>query len=138
MKPKTTSEINSRMDEQGNSIIASKKDNIIVVYLKLKSEKRKRKLGFINTNTKVLYVTRKRGLHLFRKFKAYGFCYQLIKDAKKFDAIRLKDEYDEWLIPTSFILNNSKFLHLKGNGGFELQVFLPLEIMGQFKREDRF
>lgn len=137
-KQKVKAEVGSRMDKHGNSIIASKKDNIITVYLKLKSETKKRNIGFINTNTKVFYTERKRGIHFFRKLQAYGFCYQLIKDTKHFDAIRLKDEYEEWLIPRDFILENPTFLHFVGSGGYELQVFIPVDKIEEFKRENRF
>lgn len=134
------SNIATKMDEQGNRIIAMQDDNIITLYLKLKTEDRKRKIGFINTNTKVLHITRNRGKHLYRKLNAYGFCHQIIEDGKKFNKVRLKDDKAEWLIPTSFILDakNNHFLHFKGNGGFELQVFLPLEVIEQFKRPERF
>jgi len=134
------SNIATRMDEQGNSIIVMQDDNILTLYLKLKSEDKKRKIGFINVNTKVLHITRNRSRHLFRKLNGYGFCYQIIEDGKKFNKIRLKDDKCEWLIPTSFILDkkNAQFLHFKGNGGFELQVFLPLETIEKFKRPDRF
>lgn len=133
--------INSKMvDEQGNTILIVRNDNIITLWLKLKSETRKRKIGFVNTNTKVLYITRVREKHLFRKMNAYGFCYTILKDAKKFNQIRLKDDWFEWLIPVEFILNkeNAKYLHFKGNGGFELQVFMSLETLEQFKRPERF
>lgn len=132
--------IAARMDEMGNSITAIRKDNIIVLFLKLKSETRKRKVGFVNTNTKTLHIARVRAKHLFRNYNAYGFCYQIIHDAKLFDKVRLKDDWFEWLIPTEFILNkeNNKFLHFKGNGGFELQVFVSLDTLEQFKRPERF
>lgn len=132
--------IKSKMlDDQGNSIITIRNDNMIKILLRLKLEKRNREIGFVNTKTNTLYITRKRGEHLFRKYNAYGFCYQIIKDAKKFDKIRLKDEYFEWLIPTEFILNkeNVKFFHFKGIG-FELQVFLHLDLIEQFKRPSQF
>ena len=54
----TSSKINesvaSKMDEQGNSVVAYKNDNMIKLYLKLKTESRRRKLGFINMDTKTL------------------------------------------------------------------------------------
>lgn len=130
------------LDADGNSLLIMQTDNIIKLYLKLKAEARKRMIGFVNVNTKTLYVERQRGKHLFRKLNAYGFCYHIIKDAKKFNQIRLKDETGEWLIPTSFILDKEneekKYLHFKGKGGFELQVFTPLDSIEQFRREDRF
>lgn len=132
--------INSKMlDSDGNSILTIRNDNIIKIFIKLRSESRKRFVGFINTNTKVLYVDRQSKLHLMRKFNAYGFCHKIIQDAKLFNAIRLHDERDEWLIPTSWILDkdNITFLHFKGQG-FEKQVFLPLEHIEQFKRQIRF
>lgn len=139
-KSKNKGGINTRMDEQGNSIIAMRKDNIIKIYLKLKSETRKRKIGFVNTNTKTLHIFRDRGKHLFRKLNAYGFCYQIIKDAKLFNEVRIKDDYFEWLVPTEFILDkeNAQYLHFKGSGGFELQVFISLDLLEQFKRPERF
>jgi len=140
VQQKTKNGIASRMDENGNSITSVRNDNIIKLFLKLKSETRKRKIGFINTNTRTLYVERVREKHLFRKLNAYGFCYQIIKDAKQFNEVRLKDDYFEWLIPTAFILDkeNAKFLNFKGSGGFELQVFISLDLLEQFKRPERF
>lgn len=140
LKPKTKGDIGSRLDNDGNFITTIKNDNIIKVYLKLKSEKSKRRLGFVNINTKTFHTTRVRSKHLFLKYNAYGFCYQLLADTQKFDKIRLKDESGTWLIPVSFLLDkeNAKFLHFKGNGGFELQIFAPLDIIKQFKRPDRF
>ncbi len=128
------------LDEEGNSLFIVSKLNIIVIYLRLKSESRKRKIGFVNTNTRTLHITRKRWEHLFRKTNSYGFCYHIIKDAKRFNQIELKDEYDRWRIPTSFILDkqNAKYLHFKEKGGFELQIFIPLCAIEQFKRPERF
>lgn len=135
------SEITTKiLDQDGNTLLVVRNDNIIKLFLKLKSEKHKRNLGFINVNTKVFHVVRKKDLHLMRKFNAYGFSYSVIKDSKLFDNIRLKDDDNEWLIPKAFVLDreNSKYLHFKGNGGFELQVFVPLEAIEQFKRPVRF
>ena len=129
------------IDSDGNGLIVQTNDNIIKLYLKLKAETKKRMLGFINKNTKTFHVKRKRSVHLFRKLNAYGFCYQVLSDAKKFDKIRLKDETGEWVIPLSYIVNKEQrptYLHFKGKGGFELQVFVPLDEISQFKRPDRF
>lgn len=129
------------IDTDGNGLIINTNDNIIKLYLQLKAETKKRMLGFINKNTKTFHINRKREAHLFRKLNAYGFCYQVLADAKKFDKIRLKDETDEWVIPLSYIVNKQTpptYLHFKGKGGFELQVFVPLENITQFKRPERF
>lgn len=127
-------------DNQGNNLIIRTKDHFITLYLKLSSESFKREIGKINTKTKILHIKRKRATHLFRKFNAYGLCYQVIEDGKLFDKIRIKDEQSEWLIPKAWIVDNKdkKFLHFKGSGGFELQVFLPLDQIEEFKRPTRF
>lgn len=127
-------------DNQGNNLIIRRKGKFITLFLKLASESFNRNIGRINTDTKVLHIKRKKGLHLFRKLNAYGICYQILEDGKLFEKVRIKDENDEWLIPKSWITDkeNKTLLHFKGNGGFELQVFLPLEEIEQFKRPVRY
>jgi len=127
-------------DNQGNNLIIRRKGKFVTLFLRLGSETFNREIGKINTDTKVLHIKRNKGKHLFRKFNAYGLCYQVIEDGKLFNKIRIKDEDSEWLIPKDWIVDNKdkKFLHFKGSGGFELQVFLPLEEIEQFKRPIRF
>lgn len=122
-------------DSEGNAIITQPKGNSITLYIKLAAENRQRKIGIIDLPSKTLHIKRNRDKHLFRKFNAYGFCYKILSDTKKFDKIYLTDEHESWMIPLSFILDkeNSSFLHFKGSGGFELQVFVPLDRMGEFK-----
>ena len=76
-------------DKFGNSIIIS--DNII--YLKLKSETRKREIGTINFKERYLAVNRVRERHLFRKNNRYGFNHYILRNAKKFDNIKVSDNY---------------------------------------------
>lgn len=127
-------------DNQGNNLIIRRNGKFISLMIRLATENFNRKVGKINVETKVLHVKRVRSKHLFRKLNAYGFCYRIIEEGKLFDKIRLKDDNCEWLIPKSWITDNEnkKLLHFKGNGGFELQVFLPLEEIEQFKRPTRF
>lgn len=127
-------------DSQGNNLLIRKEGKFINLFLKLSSESFNRKVGRINTETKVLHIKRKRGAHLFRKLNAYGICYQILEDGKLFDKIRIQDDFSEWLVPKSWILENKDkdFLHFKGNGGFELQIFLPLEKIEEFKRPTRY
>ena len=127
-------------DNQGNNLITRRQGKFISLMLRLSSETFNRKVGKINVDTKVLHIERVRAKHLFRKLNAYGICYKIIEDGKLFDKIRLKDDKAEWLIPKSWVLQkeNQTFLHFQGNGGFELQVFLPLDKIEQFKRPVRF
>lgn len=124
-------------DEYGNNIILHNNDARMVVYLKLKAESKKRKVGIINFATRTLYVKRNSAKHLFRKDGSYGFNHKLLSETKRFDSVRLQDENSEWLIPVSFILDNGSFLHFKGDG-FERQIFIQLNKIDDFKRETKF
>ena len=124
-------------DEYGNNIILHNNDARMVVYLKLKSESKKRRLGIINFATRTLYVKRNSAKHLFRKDSSYGFNHKLLSETKKFDSVRLQDENSEWLIPVKFILDNGSFLHFKADG-FERQIFIQLNKIYDFKRENKF
>lgn len=120
------------IDDEGNYIIANKGEKVISLSIKLQSESYKRKIGRIDIQERILYIERKREKHLLRKLGAYGLCYKIIQDGKTFDWVRLSDNYEEWKIPRSFLLE-AKCLHFVGNGGFELQVFISLENIKQFK-----
>tara|TARA_R110000787_G_scaffold44415_9_gene109037 strand:+ start:3657 stop:4070 length:414 start_codon:yes stop_codon:yes gene_type:complete len=125
-------------DNQENNLIIMRKGKFISLFLKLKSETSKRKIGKINVDTKVLHIERNRKRHLFRKLNAYGICFQIIEDGKLFDKVRIKDDFSEWLVPKSWILENKIILNFQGKGGFELQVFLPLDKIEEFKRPTRY
>lgn len=120
-------------DKNGNKLILTVKGN---VFLKLKNEKRKRKLGVINRAKKIFIIKRNRQKHLHRKTNSYGFNHHIISKAKTFDKILLKDEYGEYQFPISKILDHGKtFLHFMQKG-FELQIFLPLEIIELHRKSE--
>lgn len=136
MKTKTTDRISTISDEFANNLILANNDVRLIIYLKLKAEKRKRKLGIINIATRTFYAKRNSKKHLFRKNESYGFNHKLLSETKRFDKVRLQDENSEWLIPVSYILENGSFLHFKGDG-FERQIFIPLQKIVSFKRETK-
>lgn len=114
-------------DKFGNSIIVE--NNIISI--KLKSESRTREIGVINPQERYFAVNRIREKHLFRKNNSYGFNHHILQNAKKFDKIKLSDDFGTWLIPIKLILEKGSFLHFNKDG-FELQIFLPLDIITKF------
>ena len=119
-------------DEGKNSVVMHQSGKTVVLYLKLESEgKRKRKIGTITKSTKTMKITRNRGKHLFNKMNAYGFNEYILSNAKTFDKIWLKDEFQEWKIPVSFILEHGKYMNFKTQG-FELQKFVSLTQIHQF------
>jgi hypothetical protein len=135
--PKKKDEFNSLTDENGNKLLIKNNSVRLVLYLKLKSESKSRKLGIVNLDQKVFEVKRVRAKHLFRKNQSYGFNHKLLDEAKLFDKIRLKDDFQEWLIPKNFILENGDFLYFKNNGGFERQIFIELDKIKEFSRKTK-
>lgn len=113
-------------DKSGNKLIITMSGN---VFLKLTKEKRQRKLGFIDRAKKTFIITRKREKHLHRKTNSYGFNHHLISKSKTFDKILLKDEFGEYQFPISKVLDHGRTFMQFSQQGFELQVFMPLEII---------
>lgn len=129
--------IRSVEDEIGNLLLCKDNGSRITVSLKLKSERRYRKLGIINREQKSISIKRNSGKHLMRKFSGYGFNHKLLVDSKTFDTIRLSDENSSWTIPKQFILDNGKYLNFKSQG-FELQIFISLNDINQFLTKPKF
>jgi hypothetical protein len=126
-------------DEGLNKIMMVQTEKRITLYLVLKAESgRKRKIGVITKSTRTLFIERSRSKHLFRKLEAYGLNYYVLSAGKSFDTVCIKDEIDEWKIPKDHIFKNGKAID--GNPllsyigkGFELQIFIPLKSIEQFK-----
>ncbi len=135
---KTPDVIKSLTDSVGNSLICKDNGKRVIISLKLTAEDRYRRLGIINRATKTMEIRRKRGVHLYRKINGYGFNRQLLSDAKLFDKVRLFDEFGEWLIPVEYILKNGSYKNYIKLGGFELQQFVSLDEIEQFKRQPKF
>lgn len=124
------------LDDTGtNKLIIHNYKKTTIIFLKLKAEGGKtRKIGVTTNSTKTCLIKRKRSLHLFNKGNAYGFNDYVIRNAKNFNKIWLKDDISEWKIPLEFILDNAngQYFHFLGQG-FELQKFFSLEEIEQFR-----
>jgi hypothetical protein len=119
-------------DGNGNKLIIEHYPTYANLKLRLFSEKRDRNVGMLDFSSRVLFVKREREKHLFYKMNAYGLNHYLLKEAKLFDHVCLRDEKHEWLIPREFILKNGQFLNFNKNGGFELQIFIALPLIMDF------
>ncbi len=75
--------------------------------------------------------------HLHRISNSYGFNYQLLDEAKKFDFVRIIAADAEYKIPRTEILSKGSFLFFKEQG-FERQIFVKLEELNNFKRPEKF
>jgi len=120
-------------DETGNIIESTHKGSSASLRLKLSSESYYRNLGSINMKTRQLELIRERSKHLFRKFNAYGFNHYILANATLFDHVLLKDDQGAYNVPKEVILEKGKFMNFKNHGGFELQIFLPLNEIENFK-----
>lgn len=121
-------------DVDNNQIISifDNQKGTIKIFLKLNNAKARRYLGFIDMNNRKFHVERIRSRHWHYKMNGYGFIYNLVKNAKKFDFIELVDEHSTYLIPRNDLLEKGKFLHFKEQG-FELQIFLEREHLDNYK-----
>lgn len=135
--PKLPDEIKMISDDHGNLVQIKDNGKRLILSLKLATHTKTRRLGVVNLQRKIFEVRRNRDKHLFRKNQSYGFNHKLLSEAKKFDKVRLIDDECEWLIPVEFILKNGKFLNFINSGGFELQIFIELSRIEEFKRKKR-
>lgn len=134
MKKKKTDTISQRVpDKFGNAIVIMMSGNVI---LKLASETKQRRLGYIDRNKKTLIVKRKRDKHLHYKSNSYGFNHHILSKAKTFDTILLEDEFGKYKFPVSKVMEHGR-THLQfKQQGFELQIFMPLEIIENCRVKD--
>jgi hypothetical protein len=119
-------------DEKGNIIATKNNGKRILLFLKIPSKLKSRKLGSINLKTKIFTIRRNRERHLFKKHDAYGFNIYILKNAKTFDKIKLIDNYSVYFFSLEYALSNIKYLTFS-KSGFELQGFLSLSQLEQFK-----
>lgn len=122
------------LDNSGmNKMIMHHSDKTIVLYIQLQAGRgRKRKIGVVTKSTETIIIKRNREKHLFRKMDAYGFNQYILENTKSFKTVWLKDDFSDWKIPVSFILQNGEYMNFKREG-FELQRFVSLESIEQFR-----
>jgi hypothetical protein len=115
------------VDENGNYL---KRVND-KIYLKLSSEERARKIGSISDEC--IFVTyRDSKKHLHNKTNSYGFNYEFLKASTKIEKIRLETNHGTYLFPLQLVKDEGNFGFYKQQG-FEVQVFLSMEIIQNYK-----
>lgn len=113
------------IDAFGNKIIVKECE----IFLSLSKESRWRLLGRIDKDSRTLVVERTRNKHLHRKLNAYGYNYYVLSRATTFDTVMLIDDHRTFTVPVQKILEKGIFNSYREQG-FELQIFLPLHLMG--------
>lgn len=135
MKQETKKEkIKSFGDFENNLILFVDNGTRIKVFLKLKNIPEKRYIATCVRSTSTIRMKRDRELHLLRKVNAYGFNYEFLFNTT-FQTVQLADQFDNWKIPKEYILKNGSFLHFQKQG-FERQIFLTLEQLEEFKKQE--
>ena len=139
--PKSHTEVLAQSDKFNNTLYLKVhyEDNVAMgcsVYLKLKSEERQRKLGNIYFFDRSFHVTRDSSKHFHYKTKSYGFNWTIINDAELNIKIvhLIVDKKEKYIIPKTVLDTYGIFLNFKEQG-FELQKFLPLDMIKNFKDE---
>jgi hypothetical protein len=125
-------DIKHKIDPSGNILRAYWYGDVSRVTLSLKEENRERELGVINHVKRRFEIKRDPKKHLFLKFNAYGLNHALLSDGL-FDSVLIDDTKNKWEVPNDVIVNNGRFLNFKNNGGFELQIFIPLSKIEKYK-----
>lgn len=117
----------------GDAIYDVEKKNTIAYYIKLKNEKRARKLGELTENGE-FKIRRDREKHLFEKLQAYWFNDMLLRIILQPDMqviITEKGRKQKLKTTVEHILREGQYLQFLSQG-FEKQIFLPLT---QFENE---
>lgn len=134
------SRVMAKEDNAGNTLylrIWSDENKLDVggsIFLKLRSESKKRNLGNLILKDRSFHIIRDSGKHYHYVSKSYGFNWNIINDADLgIKSIHLIiDRKDKYVIPKSILETYGKFLNFKQQG-FELQKFLPFDMIKNFR-----
>ena len=121
------------IDDSGrNKLMVKQNTKLMSLTLKLQGFK-SRHIGTVTKSTKTIEMRRERNKHLFININGYGFNHYVLKNQTSVDWIRLSDDTgSHWKIPVKYVLDNGTFYFFKSQG-FELQQFLSLENLEQFR-----
>jgi hypothetical protein len=134
------SRVLAKEDNAGNTLylrIWSDENKLDVggtIFLKLKSESKKRNLGNLTIKDRSFHIIRDSNKHYHYKSKSYGFNWNIINDAELgIKSIHLiVDKKDKYVIPKTILDTYGTFLNFKQQG-FELQKFLPFDMIKNFR-----
>lgn len=131
--------ISRRSDSVGNMLIVDQEPlyKNYKIYISLVSEGgRKRLIGEVDTQNKIMLVKRDKAKHYHRASNSYGFNKVVIEEIGVFRRVLLMeidgDQTDYYLIPDTVILKEGHKLNFVSQG-FELQWFLPMQVILKYK-----
>ena len=134
------SRVMAKEDNAGNTLylrVWSDENKIDIggtIFLKIRRESKKRNLGNLVVDDRSFHIIRDSGKHYHYKSKSYGFNWNIINDADLgIKSIHLiVDHNEKYVIPKTILDTYGKFLNFKQQG-FELQKFLPFDMIKNFR-----
>jgi len=133
------SEIYKFNDSAGNELVFRMLFNeyskalTATVYLRLRdSGNYPRQIGYIDTPTKTFHCFRDSTKHLHYKTNSYGFNYFLTEQRFGIEKINVKIDRTSYLFDTEVLNTESVVMNFSGQG-FEVQKFLPLEVIKKYR-----
>jgi hypothetical protein len=137
-----TSTLTGKSDNVGNDLYLrafqdeNKKYIGGTIFLKLKSESKYRNLGNIYFTDNSFHCVRNSTKHYHYVSKSYGFNWNIINDDElNIQVIHLIIDHEtKYVIPKYVLEKYGKFLNFKKEG-FELQKFLPFDLIKNFRDE---
>jgi hypothetical protein len=133
-----------KLDKQGNSLYLRYFESpdqtsiYVLLNLKLASENRIRSLGYVDCINGVFYCTRQSSKHYHHKTKSYAFNWGIICEPD-FNIRHISldiDHESRYTFPITLLNQHGKFLNF-AKQGFELQRFLPLDIIKKYQTNDK-
>lgn len=112
-------------DQAGNRVLFKSEAHKYRVFLKLKSEGKRRELGEYYPASGTLYVRRVRAKHEHRISNAYGFNYELLSRLVGLRKVIILDDKGVWEAQSEDIIHYGEFLYFKEQG-FERQIFYSI------------
>jgi hypothetical protein len=136
------SELYLNEDPQGNKVYLrvfydeTNTSQNAVIHLRLKGENRPRQLGTLIFSTRTFFCKRNSTKHYHYKTKGYGFNWTILNDPHlSIEKIHMVlDEKEHFIFEKSLIETYGKFLNFKQQG-FELQRFMPIEIIREHSKK---
>jgi hypothetical protein len=111
-----------------NSLILRETQFPYIKKVILRLNNKERDIGRIDSAGEGTFLTSRKPSHLFKKSNSLGLSYNLLKDAEiKFKWISIDYENRKLVTSRNFFLKFGQVMQFEG---FELQVFLPLDLFG--------
>lgn len=126
-------------DDRQNQLIVrvNKEETRLKIHLKLAAEADQRRVAEVDLKEKKMYMKREHGKHYHYTSKSYGFNWTVLNQCSGWDTLVLTVRYDDadvemFAIPRKVLIQQGRVLNFNSKG-FELQKFVPLSVIQEYK-----